>query len=114
MRHKFVPYSTVYRNRLSIGDARSRLSTFGLKGDDTKVHSFIPMSIKTIVGENIRRARRQLGWTQEKLGIRASLHSHYISRLELGQENVTVETLEKIAKVLKVTVASFFESEKSS
>jgi transcriptional regulator with XRE-family HTH domain len=66
------------------------------------------MGIKKIVGENIRYYRKELGWTQEKLGVRAKLHSHYISRLELGQENFQIETLEKIAKTLKIDAHLLF------
>ncbi|MEI8135559.1 MAG: helix-turn-helix transcriptional regulator [bacterium] len=60
------------------------------------------MSIKKTIGDNIRKFRKEIGWTQEKLGVRAGFHPNYISRLELGQENVQIETLERIAKVLKI------------
>ena len=66
------------------------------------------MTIKKTIGGNIRFYRKQLGWTQEKLGARAKLHSHYISRLELAQENAQIETLEKIAKALKIDVHLLF------
>jgi transcriptional regulator with XRE-family HTH domain len=67
------------------------------------------VNIRKTIGENIRTYRKKLGWTQEKLGVRAELHSHYISRLELGQENVQIATLEKIAKTLKIDVHLLFE-----
>jgi len=60
------------------------------------------VNIKRIIGENIRGYRKKAGWTQEKLAVRAKLNSQYISRLELGQENVKAETVAKIAKELKI------------
>lgn len=62
------------------------------------------MTIKSIVGENIRGFRKEIGWTQEKLAVRAKLNSEYISRLERGLENATLETLHKIAKTLQIDV----------
>lgn len=69
------------------------------------------MNIKRIIGENIRGYRKKLGWTQEKLGVRAKLNSQYLSRLELGQENVKAETLYKIATILKIDVGVLFVPE---
>lgn len=69
------------------------------------------MSLKKIVGKNIRYYRLKIGWTQEKLAIRAKLHSHYLSRLELGQENATLETLEKVAKTLQLDPKELFNTE---
>ena len=60
------------------------------------------MDVKKIVGKNLRKERKRIAWTQEKLAIRSGVNPQYLSRLELGQENVKIETLQKIAKVLKV------------
>ncbi len=45
-----------------------------------------------------------MGWSQEKLAIRSRLSSNYVSALERGTVNISVDNLEKIAKTLKVTV----------
>jgi transcriptional regulator with XRE-family HTH domain len=66
------------------------------------------VDIRKTIGDNIRAYRKEIGWSQEKLGVRAKLHSHYISRLELGQENVQIATLEKIAKTLKIDIHLLF------
>jgi transcriptional regulator with XRE-family HTH domain len=66
------------------------------------------VNVRKLVGANVRRFRKEIGWTQEKLAVRAKLNSQYISRLELGQENVKIETLAKIAKELKIEMSLLF------
>ncbi len=62
-----------------------------------------------MLGANVRKARKTIGWTQEQLAYRSHLNPQYISRFELGQENVKVETLQKIAKVLKTDIGDLFK-----
>lgn len=54
------------------------------------------------LGENIKRARERAGKTQEELAEQAEIHFSYLSRIERGVVNPTVEVLENIAKALKV------------
>jgi transcriptional regulator with XRE-family HTH domain len=63
------------------------------------------MTIQKIVGDNIRFYRTQCGWPQEKLAIRSTLSSNYVSALERGTVNISVYNLEKIAKALKIEPA---------
>lgn len=63
----------------------------------------VPKHRKTL-GDNIRAARRKAGWSQEKLAEAASLHRNYIGDIERGEENVSVDTLVRIAEALKVTL----------
>jgi transcriptional regulator with XRE-family HTH domain len=70
------------------------------------------MDVKSLVGQNIRRERKKTKWSQEKLAIRADINSQYLSRLELGQENAKIETLQKIAHALKVDIGYLFEKSK--
>ena len=63
------------------------------------------MDIRQIVGDNIRFYRSQVGWPQEKLAIRSTLSSNYVSALERGTVNISVYNLEKIAKALKIEPA---------
>ena len=60
---------------------------------------------RRILGENIRAHRKQLGWSQEQLAEKADLHPVYIGSLERGQENVSIDSLARIAKSLKLTVS---------
>lgn len=57
---------------------------------------------KEILGHNVRRIRTQAGLSQEELGYRAKLHRTYISSIERGERNVSVENIFAIAEALKV------------
>lgn len=63
------------------------------------------MDVRALVALNLRRLRTGRGWSQEAVGARASLEPTYVSRVERGQENVTVQTLGKLAVVLEVHVS---------
>ncbi|MDM9622008.1 transcriptional regulator [Rhizobium sp. AC44/96] len=67
------------------------------------------MDTKQTIGWNLRRIRVQRGLSQERLALEASIDRSYVGRVERGEENVTVATLEAIANVLSVSVASLFE-----
>ena len=69
------------------------------------------MDIKKLFGDNIRGYRKKIGWTQEKLGAEAKINSEHLSRLENGLENVTLESIQKLAKSLKVKPSILFIEE---
>ena len=47
--------------------------------------------------------RRKLGISQEELADRSGLHRTYIGAIERGERNISLATLELIAKGLNVT-----------
>lgn len=59
---------------------------------------------RAIVGAAIRKKRKRLGFTQEKLAERAELSPNYVGRVERGEEYVSLAALLKIAKALNVRV----------
>jgi len=63
------------------------------------------------VSTNIKYFRKSANLTQEALGVKSKLSSDYLSRLELGKENISILTLEKIAKVLGVKPSLLLEPE---
>jgi len=63
------------------------------------------MDIRELVGLNIRRLRKQKGWSQEDLAFETGLHRTYISGVERGIRNPTVVILDKIARELEVEAA---------
>ena len=54
------------------------------------------------LGETIRAARKQAKMSQEKLAEKADLNRNYIGEIERAEKKITLETLWKIAKALKV------------
>lgn len=57
--------------------------------------------IKLKLGRKIRETRVKEGYSQEELASRCGLHRTYISDIERGERNVSVENIEKIARALK-------------
>jgi transcriptional regulator with XRE-family HTH domain len=68
------------------------------------------MNSRKVVGWNLRTLRNERGFTQEKLAAISGVDQGYIGTLERGRVNVSVDTLDKIAKALKVKTAEFFRS----
>src|SRR5882724_8201878 len=66
------------------------------------------IDLKKEFGATVRDRRTQLGLSQEKLAERADLHRTYISDIERGARNVSLESIEKLASALEVSVAALF------
>ena len=66
-------------------------------------------SLKSGLGAAIRRARFILRISQGELGLRAELCRAHISDLERGARNPSVESIEKLAAALQISVAKLFE-----
>lgn len=60
------------------------------------------------LGDRIRNIRKQQGMSQELLGERSGLHTNYIGQVERGEKNVTVESLERIANGLNISLEQLF------
>lgn len=58
--------------------------------------------IKKQLGKRIKELRLKAGFSQEELAAKAGLHRTYMSDIERGERNVSVENIEKIAKALSV------------
>ena len=58
--------------------------------------------IKSKLGQKIKELRIKAGYSQEELASLSKLHRTYISDIERGERNVSVENIEKIAKALKI------------
>ena len=60
------------------------------------------MQLEEIIGSNVRGFRKNLRLTQEQLSEEADLHPTMIGDIERSNSNITIETLKKLAKALKV------------
>jgi transcriptional regulator with XRE-family HTH domain len=60
------------------------------------------MDLRRLVGRNVRRFRREKGWTQEALAVFAGVSQQSISDLENGKSNPTIMTLRELAQGLGV------------
>jgi len=68
------------------------------------VMSAIPKH-RRLLGEAVRAARKEAGFSQEKLAEKADLSAVFISRIERRVESPSVDNLLKIAKALGVRVS---------
>ena len=60
---------------------------------------------RTRFGRHIQALREETGLSQEALAAKAKLSRHYISELESGKRNPSLDVLMRLAKGLKVTLA---------
>lgn len=59
-------------------------------------------NIRKVVGSNVKYYRFLVGFTQEQLAEKCDLSPRYISDIENANGNIPIDTLEKIAKHLKI------------
>ena len=60
------------------------------------------MDVVQIFGENVRRHRKLRGMTLEQLAHEVGMERGYISDLERGQRNPTVQALGRLANALGI------------
>ena len=68
------------------------------------------MDIKLKVGQRIKELRKKLEISQEALANEAEVDRTYVTDVENGRRNISVEVLERIIAALQVTYADFFNS----
>ena len=61
------------------------------------------MSAQEILGEAVKTARAEKGWSLTKLGAEAGMSASGVCMVENAQRNLTVTTLVKISRALGTT-----------
>ncbi len=69
------------------------------------------MDKKMLLGARIKEIRRRQRLSQETLGERAGISAQYISNIERGRENPTLDLLIRLADALKVSLADMCDFE---
>ena len=64
--------------------------------------------IRIRFGTRVRSLRNDRGWSQEAFADRAGLHRTYIGSIERGEQNISLENIEKVAATLGVSLAELF------
>lgn len=62
-----------------------------------------------LFGQVIRGLRQEKNISQEAFADMCGLHRTYISDVELGKRNVSLENIEKMANALDITLPKLFE-----
>jgi len=55
-----------------------------------------------LVGERIRQLRRERGWTQHDISQRFGFNYKHYQRIEQGQQNLELATLNKLAAAFEI------------
>lgn len=66
-------------------------------------------STKGLLGVRIKELRKMRGLTQEKLSQKINVDPKHLSRIEVGGSFPSLDTLDKLAKVLQVDLSAFFK-----
>jgi len=66
------------------------------------------LDIKSTFGKRVRKLRNRLGISQEALAHDAGLDRTYVSSVERGRRNLSLESIERLAKALRVEVRDLF------
>ena len=69
------------------------------------------MGVKILLGEKIKRLRKQRGYTQEQFSEMIDITPRNLSRIEVGESFVTSDTLDKILTALNVPADILFSYE---
>ena len=67
-------------------------------------------SLRHQLGRTVRDLRQAKGLSQERLADEAGIHRSFLYRLERGDVNVSVDTLQRIAQALGVPISQILAS----
>lgn len=68
-----------------------------------------PRKLYRILGEKVRTERKKAELSQEELAEKADLNRNYIGEIERAEKKITLETLVKIAKALKLRLRDLID-----
>lgn len=66
-------------------------------------------ALKNIVGHRIKAIREEQGLSQRQFALMIRVHRNSLAKIERGETNMTVNTLEKVIAGLGVTPEEFFK-----
>ncbi|AYF93860.1 helix-turn-helix domain-containing protein [Streptococcus koreensis] len=72
------------------------------------------VSIQVNFGVKVRELRQKKCMSQEYFADLCGLHRTYISDVELGKRNISIENIQKVALALEISISDlFYEVEKN-
>lgn len=69
------------------------------------------MDVRQRLAANMKRLRKERGWSQEELADKANLDRTYISGIERIKKSPSVTVVEKIAKALECSLGDLLDSQ---
>ena len=67
------------------------------------------MNIKERIGRRIKELRIEKSISQEQLALKADLDRTYMTSVENGHRNISIQNIEKIITALDTTFEAFFK-----
>lgn len=65
-------------------------------------------NLQQSLGKRIRQIRKERGLTQEDFARRIGIDYKHLGSIERGNENVTIQTIEKICRAIDITPSEIF------
>ncbi len=67
------------------------------------------MDVHRKFGDNVRKHRKATGLSQEQFALKHDIDRTYVSGIERGKRNPTIEIVAKFAKALGVPISELFD-----
>lgn len=67
------------------------------------------LALRELFGRNVRRLRKARGLSQEALSMESGLAQNYLSDIETGKRNVSLENIGTLARALGIPIAALFD-----
>lgn len=67
--------------------------------------------LRSRFGRRLRELRKAKGWTQEQLALRSGLSREYLSRIETGNRNVSLDVVQALSEALEIEAYLLFTKE---
>jgi len=64
------------------------------------------------LSESVKKARRQVGLSQEALALRAGINRSYVGQIERGIGNPSLQVMVKLATTLQIDVVDLLKRDK--
>jgi len=68
------------------------------------------LKARKVLARNLRALRGEMGWSQEELARRVGLHRTYVGAVERAERNISIDNIERLARVLKVEIGELFNN----
>lgn len=66
-------------------------------------------NILLVLGSNIRKYRKNFGWTQADLAEKSGISVPFMTQIELGRKSASLEVVQNIASALNVSYEQLFD-----
>lgn len=67
-------------------------------------------NIRIILGNTIRNLRNEHGWSQDELAHKIGVYQSHIGKIERGEVNVTIDSLEKLVNAFGISFEELFRA----